>query len=251
MTDQQQPQENDTIYRRMGQQDILPNAVKYQHLDTSIMGADGWMDAQELWRYSSASGNAYTITVPSDATLKYSIGDKVKLTQDNITTSYFYITAVTSNSLTLNGGSGYSITNKSINEAYYSKINTPLGFPQWFNWSPTLSWDGTPPNTIASQTMRFNIIGRMLNFYYDIVYTNAGVNNQTLTITYMPVASKGTSGVYMYIGTGLMSTASDATIPTDIRDYVTITESATPTLVQKTSGVLAIKSARASGFYEI
>lgn len=254
MTDQEpQPQANDTIYRRMGQQDILPNSIKYQHLDTGIMGADGWMDVQELWRYSSASGNAYTLTVPSDATLKYSIGDRVKLTQDNITTSYFYITAVTSSSLTLNGGSAYSITNKSINEAHYSKISSPLGFPNWFNWNPTLSFDGTPPSGTLTATYRFMMIGTTVFYRLKYAYSVAGATNTRCNVNYVPVATtQGTTNEFNQAGTGSTTVVALTSLPSSTYNKVFVVSTGSTAYIQL--GVItsvAMIAGVGSGFYEI
>lgn len=95
---------------------------------------DGWIAVSDAWSYASAT----TITVPSDATTKYSVGDKIKLVQ-SASTKYFYITSVASTVLTVNGGTDYTVANSAISGIYYSKAATPLNFPQWFAYTPTLS----------------------------------------------------------------------------------------------------------------
>jgi Concanavalin A-like lectin/glucanases superfamily len=96
--------------------------------------ASGWNSAGESWTYASST----TITVPSDATTKYSLGDKIRLKQGG-GYKYFYVTDLTSTVLTVTGGSDYSVANASITDNDYSKVVTPVGFPQYFNWSPTYS----------------------------------------------------------------------------------------------------------------
>lgn len=98
--------------------------------DTSVdIGAkasvfDGWVAVSDSWAYASAT----TITVPSDATTKYSVGDKIKIVQ-SATTKYFDITAVASTVLTVRGVTTETVANSSISAIYYSKVKTPSGYP--------------------------------------------------------------------------------------------------------------------------
>jgi hypothetical protein len=82
---------------------------------------DGWIGASESWAYASAS----TITVPTDATTKYDVGDYIKFTQTTV--KYFVVTAVSSTILTLSGISGVTIANATISANYYSKTRNPHG----------------------------------------------------------------------------------------------------------------------------
>lgn len=95
---------------------------------------DGWIEVADSWVYASAT----TITVPTNATTKYSVGDKIKLVQSG-NTKYFYITGVAATVLTITGGTDYTLANEAISAINYSKAETPLGFPQYFAYSPTLS----------------------------------------------------------------------------------------------------------------
>ena len=102
--------------------------------DVGFLGLhSGWIIANEAWTYASAT----TITVPSGAAAKYSVGDKIRLTQTTV--KYFYITAVADTLLTVTGGSDYTLTNAAITLNYYSHETSPVGFPQVFNWSPTVA----------------------------------------------------------------------------------------------------------------
>ena len=159
--------------------------------------ADGWILANESWSYASAT----TITVPSGATSKYAVGDKIKITQTTV--KYFYITAVASTTLTVTGGSDYTVANAPITDNYYSRAVSPVGFPQWFNWTPT--WGGFSPNPTA--TCRFNIFGRKVNFY--ISTTAAGTSSATTTSFTLPIAastnmqiSAGSIIIFAYDDTG-------------------------------------------------
>jgi hypothetical protein len=118
---------------------------------------DGWIKVSDTWTYASAN----TVTVPSDATAKYSVGDKVKFSQTS--TKYFYITNVTSTVLTLSGGSDYTVANSAISNIYYSKAATPLGFPSWFNFTPNWTSSGTAP-AIGNGTFtgQFSVTGKIV-----------------------------------------------------------------------------------------
>lgn len=92
---------------------------------------DGWSQANETWTYAAADSPSFTLTITGDKTSKYSVGMRVKLTQT--TTKYFIITKVSysnpSTTLTLYGGTDYTLTNATINSPYYSANKAPQGFP--------------------------------------------------------------------------------------------------------------------------
>lgn len=130
-------------------------------ITTKASSWDGWVQVTDTWTYASAT----TVTVPSDATTKYSVGDKVKFT--NSGSKYFYITAVSATVLTLNGGSDYTVANAAISAVYYSKAATPLSFPQWFTWSPT--WTNV---TVGNGTVsaKFIMLGKAVIFRCSLVF---------------------------------------------------------------------------------
>lgn len=114
---------------------------------------DGWRSANETWAYASAT----TITVPSGATGKYSVGDKVRIYQAN-TVKYFYIVTVASTLLTITGGTDYTLTNSTINNPCTSRRATPVGFPEYFAFTPTwTNWTiGTGGNARNEGSFKLN-----------------------------------------------------------------------------------------------
>lgn len=88
---------------------------------------DGWIPAIGSWTYSSADNPTGVITVPSGAASLYGPGDRIKLTQTTV--KYFIVTAVTDTTLTVYGGTDYTLANAAISAIYYSHQKTPLGFP--------------------------------------------------------------------------------------------------------------------------
>ena len=121
----------------VGNWDALYKVIDQEHNadgthDTSkVAGVDGWVNSDETWTYASTT----TITVPSGATAKYQKGDKIKLTQTTV--KYFYIIGVADTVLTITGGSDYTLTDATITDNYYSKVENPQGFPNSFNYTPT------------------------------------------------------------------------------------------------------------------
>lgn len=118
---------------------------------------DGWTEVTHTWTFASAN----SITVPSGAGDRYKIGDKIKITQT--TDKYFYVLAVADTTLTVSGGSDYTVANAAITNPKYSKQDNPQGFPDWFIFTPTwevASFDdgsgGQPTNTYAKFCIRGN-----------------------------------------------------------------------------------------------
>jgi hypothetical protein len=155
---------------------------------------DGWVDPQESWVYASAT----TITVPSGATSKYNVGDKIKLTQTTV--KYFSIVGVASTVLTITGGTDYTLANSAITSNFYSKVENPQGFPHWFNYSPTPTYTGTtPPSSQTSGYIqdRFRVTGHKVEFHsYHVYGTPATSITQVTFPPPVPIGSfpTGTTG---------------------------------------------------------
>ena len=139
---------------------------------------DGWVPISDSWTYASAT----TITVPSDATTKYSVGDKIKLVQT--TTKYFYIVGVASTTLTITGGSDYTLTNAAISGVYYSKAATPLGFPGSFAYAPVFTGFSADPSGVH----QFAMHGKWVTL--TIRHSSAGTSNATTFTITLPVTAK-------------------------------------------------------------
>lgn len=90
-----------------------------------------WTPAEETWSYSSWSSTTRigVITVPSNATAKYSAGMRIRITQSTGGTKYGIIHAVSSTSLTVFFASGYTLNNEAISNPYWSCVKVPFGFP--------------------------------------------------------------------------------------------------------------------------
>lgn len=162
----------------------------------SLANTDGWLATDESWTYASST----TITVPSDATAKYSIGDKVRLKQGG-GYKYFYIINVASTMLTITGGSDYTLTNASITDNDVSKVSTQVGFPQWFSYTP--SYTGFSSNPTGGVN-RFKISENTVTVMRRT--GTAGTSNGVTFLITAPVTSANTTTDFW---TGGMAFVSD------------------------------------------
>jgi hypothetical protein len=93
--------------------------------------ADGWTASGETWTYASADSPTFTFTISGDKTTKYKAGQRIKLTQT--TAKYFIITKVAysapNTTVTIYGGTDYTLANAAITSPYYSREKAPFGFP--------------------------------------------------------------------------------------------------------------------------
>ncbi len=137
---------------------IANASIQDVRIQQSFSGAD-WTSTNETWTYASAT----TITVPTDATFKYSVGDKIRLVQSGAV-AYFYITGVAATVLTISGGTDYTLANATILQPCYSKHSTAQGFPQTFSFTP--SWTnfavGTGGN--ATNVGKFWMTGKVVGY---------------------------------------------------------------------------------------
>jgi len=117
---------------------------------TDLIPIGGWVSVSETWTYASAN----TITIPAGGVAKYEVGDKIHINQSG--TKYFYVTLVADTLLTVYAGTDYTVANAAITNPAYSKVTSPDGFPQWFDWTPTYGANYTS----TSQTARFCVNGR-------------------------------------------------------------------------------------------
>lgn len=120
--------------------------------------AQGWYKTgiNPTFTFVSYDSETRTGVVSSnlDMTPYLNVGMKVKFTQ-NSAIKYAFITAITSNSITLFLGTDYSINSSAISNTYYSMLKAPFGFPTSpTKWSivirPALSQANATLNTYYS-----------------------------------------------------------------------------------------------------
>lgn len=178
---------------------------------------DGWVSASESWVFASAT----TITVPTDATTKYRVGDKIKLTQTTV--KYFFIVGVTSTVLTITGGTDYTLANAAISANYYSHDESPLGFPGWFAYAPTIT-SGTGAFTTVAAIAKFTLISRICHLKIEVTTTTVGTAAQstifTLPITAVEAERDIGSGLERFNTGDALVVRASTTLLGQIRNYV-------------------------------
>ena len=106
---------------------------------------DGWVAVTETWTYASADSPTFTFTIAGDQTAKYKRDMKIMITQT--TDKYFIISkdstySAPNTTITVFGGTDYTLTSAAITNPKYSVVKAPAGFPSDFTkWSLTLISD--------------------------------------------------------------------------------------------------------------
>lgn len=94
---------------------------------------DGWVSAvEETWTYAAADSPTFTYTISGDKTTKYQAGQRIRIKQGG-GYKYFIITAVSysapNTTVTIYGGTDYTLTNVAITDNWFSVVKAPFGFP--------------------------------------------------------------------------------------------------------------------------
>jgi hypothetical protein len=152
---------------------------------------NGWIALGLTATYASAT----SFTVAADVTPFIRVGSKILLTQT--TAKYFYVTAVSysapDTTVTVTGGTDFTLANAAITAPFYSNIATPQGFPHWFSYTPTFTASGSM--TIGALSIgyaKFCIIGRALTVQVQATFTTGGTASTTVNYT-LPVTAEDTS----------------------------------------------------------
>ena len=153
---------------------------------------DGWKPASETWTYSSVDDPTGVITVPSDATTKYSVGMRISFVNGG-NTIYGIITAVTSTTITFlheidptDSQALYLMANSAITVPRYSSQKIPFGF----DTNPSKWTIESTDTTLRSQvnptvntwynlgSFKLDVpIGSFNLVYYSDIQWNGSVNN--------------------------------------------------------------------------
>lgn len=136
---------------------------------------DGWIPDSATWTYASAT----TFQVSGDRTAVFSKGTRIKLTQTTV--KYFVVTnsshAAGTTTVTINGGTDYTLVSAAISATYYSYAANPQGYPGYFAYTPTWISDGTQPALVdGTITGRFAIIGKTAFVYIEMTRGASSTN---------------------------------------------------------------------------
>lgn len=100
---------------------IVNPAAEFDALST------GWQTGPGTWTYSSADSPTFVLTTSVDLSSFIGVGARIKLTQTTV--KYFIVTAISGTTITLYGGTDYTLTAAAITSPYFSIMKAPIGFP--------------------------------------------------------------------------------------------------------------------------
>lgn len=110
----------------------------------TALGADvkelrgSWIASSVSLTFSSAAAPTFVATTGSDLSGLIPVGARIKLTQTTV--KYFIVTAIDATTITLYGGTDYTLANAAISLVSYSIAKAPLGFPlQAEKWTVSVS----------------------------------------------------------------------------------------------------------------
>jgi hypothetical protein len=122
--------------------------------DTSALS--GWNVLGATLTYSSADAPTFVASTSVDLTGVISVGMKLKLTQTTV--KYFIVTAISTTTITLYGGTDYTLANAAITLPYYSVVKAPFGFPMSKGkWTITVTDTNNIQQLTPTQNTWYNI----------------------------------------------------------------------------------------------
>jgi hypothetical protein len=183
--------------------------------------AGGWIALSGTLTYVSAT----SFSLSGDWTSFFLRGVKFSLTQ---TTEKFFSCVSSSYSapnttVTITGGSTYSLANAAITSPLYSIAEKPKGFPGIFSWTPTFTGFSVDPTTVSCK-FKMDTYG----LYCEILATGGTSNANAFTITAPPgitLPVNSTIGlVFITIDNGAAITTTPGKLITDASNRYTITK---------------------------
>lgn len=149
------------------------------------MIATGWVELSETWTYASAT----TVTVSSDATTRFEIGDRVRYKQ-GAGYKYGSVFAITATVLSITGGNDYSVANTGITNIAVARVKAPVDWPGTFAFTPSPTGFSVAPS-IA--TARFRLDGN--NCTVSVFINADGTSNSTAMLISAPLVAATVSGM--------------------------------------------------------
>lgn len=102
--------------------------------------------------YSSADAPVFVVSTSEDLTDSISLGMRLRISQATGGTKYFIVVAITNSTITLYGGTDYTLTNETVSSPVFSAEKAPFGFPL----NPAKWTQVTTDNQDRSQTSPTN-----------------------------------------------------------------------------------------------
>jgi hypothetical protein len=146
---------------------------------------DGWFPTTDT---ITRTGN-HTFTVPDDRTNQFRKGAKFAYTdagagEYGVVASSVYTATDTATTVTLITNSDYAMSTDAIADPSLSYIENPADFPDWFNYTPTYSANGSMTYTTVTTTYaKWRVSGKTMFYALQASGTTGGEVNTQLQAT--------------------------------------------------------------------
>lgn len=159
---------------------IVNPAAEFDALST------GWQTGPGTWTYSSADSPTFVLTTSVDLSSFIGVGARIKLTQTTV--KYFIVTAISGTTITLYGGTDYTLTAAAITSPYFSIMKAPVGFPlQKEKWTTKATYTSDTTQSSPVSGTWYNVGTFLLNVpigSWDLGYSASYRLNDTATAAY-------------------------------------------------------------------
>lgn len=111
---------------------------------------NSWDQLPGAYAFSAADAPTFVMTTPSD--LRDFVGPGTRIRIQQSTTKYFIVTAITNNTITMYGGTDYTLINATISSVDFSNAKSPGGFPlSPTKWTQTLNPGGVYTQDVSGE----------------------------------------------------------------------------------------------------
>lgn len=173
-----------------GAASIANSVITDRRIVSNLTFNNGWNRFSVTATYASST----TFTLTGDWTNVLSTGTKIWFKQSG-SSKYFYVTGTSystgTTTVTVTGGTDYTVANAAIYDAHYSQATSPAGFPASFAYTPT--WANLTI-TSATVTAKFKMEGRLVIGTLNVTLGGSSAVSTSPTFT-LPVTAAGT-GTY-------------------------------------------------------
>jgi hypothetical protein len=189
------------------------------NIELNMADTSAFNVGNKVWVVSSAGSEFAYVTVVHTNThitvdylaLNHTTTGRLVYIGDGTTgVKYFYVVGVADTTLTITGGTMYTLENAAISSPCYSKVENPLGFPDWFRFTPTFGAGGSMTFTnVVTQYYDtiFKVCGWACIFSINIIGTTGGSASPTITAT-LPIAPNETHAlVWAEVGASVTDTS--------------------------------------------
>lgn len=153
------------------------HASDYSETDGQLVtNYGGWIKINAALTYSSADAPTYVVSTSKDLTGVIGVGMRIKFTNNSVT-FYGIVTAITASTITLYGGTDYSVANSAITNPFFSYQKAPLGFPlNPVKWTVEVTDTSDREQATPTNGTWYNLGGLTISIPIGIWLTSFSVN---------------------------------------------------------------------------